>query len=121
MLFTGPCIITNQVATVSKFYDMVLGTTSDINDVHTVIETEGAKLIIYSREAAKEDMGLLFGEGPSQIILQFLVDDVDVHYEKLKQLDVHFINPPKTYPWGGRSMQFKDPDGNVVNFACNVK
>jgi uncharacterized glyoxalase superfamily protein PhnB len=121
MLFSGTCIITDKVAILSKFYDQILNTTSDINDIHTVIESEGASLIIYSRDAARTDMNLSFEKGPSQILLQFLVDDVDVCYEKLKHLDVQIINPPKTHPWGSRSMQFKDPDGNVVNFACSVK
>ncbi|MFT4213396.1 MAG: hypothetical protein QM622_01280 [Microbacterium sp.] len=27
-----------------------------------------------------------------------------------------FVNEPTTMPWGNRSLLFRDPDGNLVNF-----
>ena len=64
----------------------------------------------------------LFGEGAARpadnhsAIVEFLVDDVDEEYEKLKHLVSEFVQAPTTMPWGNRSLLFRDPDGNLVNF-----
>jgi predicted enzyme related to lactoylglutathione lyase len=64
----------------------------------------------------------LFGEGSARpadnhsAIVEFLVDDVDEEYEKLKHLVSEFVQAPTTMPWGNRSLLFRDPDGNLVNF-----
>ena len=64
----------------------------------------------------------LFGEGSARpadnhsAIVGFLVDDVDEEYEKLKHLVSEFVQAPTTMPWGNRSLLFRDPDGNLVNF-----
>jgi hypothetical protein len=31
-----------------------------------------------------------------------------------------FVNAPTTMPWGNRSLLFRDPDGNLVNFFTPV-
>ena len=51
-------------------------------------------------------------------ILEFLVEDVDREYERLTRLAVvpEIVQPPTTMPWGNRSLLFRDPDGNLVNF-----
>ena len=30
------------------------------------------------------------------------------------------VKPPTTQPWGRRSVWFRDPDGNIVNFYADV-
>jgi uncharacterized glyoxalase superfamily protein PhnB len=50
------------------------------------------------------------------VILEFRVDDVDASYEKLTDFVEDFVNKPTTMPWGNRSLLFRDPDGNLVNF-----
>jgi catechol 2,3-dioxygenase-like lactoylglutathione lyase family enzyme len=54
------------------------------------------------------------------VIIEFLVDDVDAVYEKLTGLVGDFVNQPTTMPWGNRSLLFRDPDGNLVNFFTPV-
>ena len=54
------------------------------------------------------------------MIIEFLVDDVDAVYEKLTGLVDDFVNQPTTMPWGNRSLLFRDPDGNLVNFFTPV-
>ena len=54
------------------------------------------------------------------VIIEFLVDDVDAVYEKLTGLVDDFVNQPTTMPWGNRSLLFRDPDGNLVNFFTPV-
>ncbi|MFL6051878.1 MAG: VOC family protein [Actinoallomurus sp.] len=54
------------------------------------------------------------------VIIEFRVDDVDRDYENLKQFDIEFVNEPTTQPWANRSLLFRDPDGNLVNFFTPV-
>jgi len=30
------------------------------------------------------------------------------------------VKPPTTQPWGNRSIYFRDPDGNLINFYSRV-
>jgi catechol 2,3-dioxygenase-like lactoylglutathione lyase family enzyme len=53
-------------------------------------------------------------------IIEFKVDDVDREYDRVKPLVTEFVPAPTTQPWGNRSMLFRDPDGNLVNFFTPV-
>lgn len=54
------------------------------------------------------------------MILEFSVEDVDREYERLKGLVGEFALEPTTQPWGNRSMLFRDPDGNLINYFTRV-
>jgi catechol 2,3-dioxygenase-like lactoylglutathione lyase family enzyme len=54
------------------------------------------------------------------IIIEFRVEDVDSEYERLKPLVNDWVQEPTTMPWGNRSIVFRDPDGNLVNFFTPV-
>jgi predicted enzyme related to lactoylglutathione lyase len=55
------------------------------------------------------------------LILEFKVDDVDAEFGRLKEhLGDDMVQTPTTMPWGNRSMLFRDPDGNLVNFFTPV-
>jgi hypothetical protein len=54
------------------------------------------------------------------IIIEFRVEDVDSEYERLKPLVNDWVQEPTTMPWGNRSILFRDPDGNLVNFFTPV-
>jgi hypothetical protein len=45
---------------------------------------------------------------------------VDSEYQKVKKLVTEFVQEPTTMPWGNRSLLFRDPDGNLVNFFTPV-
>ena len=53
--------------------------------------------------------------GHDEIVLDFMVDDVDQEFERIDRLGVDWVLPPTTQPWGNRSMVFRDPEGNLVN------
>lgn len=63
-----------------------------------------------------------FGEGVAQaaanrsVIIEFLVKNVDEEYERIKALKPEIVQEPTTMPWGNRSLLFRDPDGNLINF-----
>jgi uncharacterized glyoxalase superfamily protein PhnB len=50
------------------------------------------------------------------MILDFEVADVDREHARLQSLVDKFVLEPTTQPWGNRSMLFRDPDGNLINF-----
>jgi predicted enzyme related to lactoylglutathione lyase len=54
------------------------------------------------------------------VIIEFLVDDVDKDFDRLKALVGEWVQEPTTMPWGNRSMLFRDPDGNLVNLFTPV-
>lgn len=56
------------------------------------------------------------------VIIEFLVEDVDAEWERLTahNLDSDLVNEPVTQPWGNRSVQFRDPDGNLINLFTPV-
>jgi catechol 2,3-dioxygenase-like lactoylglutathione lyase family enzyme len=77
----------------------------------------------------------LFGAGSARpadnhtAIIEFLVADVDAEYARLREtvgdsvsdlVNADFVNAPTTMPWGNRSLLFRDPDGNLVNFFTPV-
>jgi len=45
---------------------------------------------------------------------------VDAEYARLRKTVGAFVNEPTTMPWGNRSLLFRDPDGNLVNFFTPV-
>lgn len=115
-------LITDDVARLSDFYEKVSGTpvrwsTPDFAEVQT---PAGTLAIGSTRTVA------LFGAGAARVadnhsaIIEFLVDDVDAEYERIKQITTEFVNAPTTMPWGNRSLLFRDPDGNLVNFFTPV-
>jgi len=67
-----------------------------------------------------------FGEGIAQpannksVIVEFLVENVDSEYGRIKDLTTDIVQEPTTMPWGNRSLLFRDPDGNLINFFTPV-
>ena len=115
-------MITDDLDRVIQFYEQVTG-------VDAVRYTPVfAELIMPSFTLAigHTQTTQLFGVGSARpadnhtIIIEFRVDDVDSEYERLKPLVSDWVQEPTTMPWGNRSILFRDPDGNLVNFFTPV-
>ena len=50
------------------------------------------------------------------VSIRVITDDV----ARLAGFVEDFVNEPTTMPWGNRSLLFRDPDGNLVNFFTPV-
>ncbi|WP_031526983.1 VOC family protein [Dyadobacter crusticola] len=120
MTFNSTRIITGNINAVIDFYQQITGCyahrlTEDFAEFRTPLAT----LAIGSTRT----LNFFGGESvatPStnrSVILEFRVDDVDAHYERLSHFlkDV-IVQIPTTMPWGNRSFLFRDPDGNLINF-----
>lgn len=122
MEFTGITLLTDDIKRLIHFYSNVFMTTIEENDVHSLFTIGGISIALYSKKAAEQDMEFDFHEynGTGNVTLNFTVDDVDAEYERLLKQKVSFINRPVVRPWGAKSFQFRDPDGNILTFRKAV-
>ncbi|MHB1318865.1 MAG: VOC family protein [Anaerolineae bacterium] len=120
--FTGVCLITAHVPRLTAFYRSVLEIEPEGGDVHAAFATPGGELAIYSIDGTEAMApGATEGMGTGGLTLGFQVEDVDAEYARLLALGVPIVKPPATYPWGARSVWFRDPDGNLVDYYTRVK
>ncbi len=122
MDFVSIRIITDDVARLAEFYEGATGVQADwANENFAELTTGSATLAIASvRTVALFAPGAARPAANSSVIVEFLVDDVDSVYRNLKSFVEDFVNEPTTMPWGNRSLLFRDPDGNLVNFFTPV-
>ena len=111
--------VTDNVERLAAFYGRLFGVPVALNDYYVEIQA-GPASVGFSRRRFTEytDQCPAAGGGPprpDEVILDFLVDDVDAEYPRVAALGVDWVLPPTTQPWGTRSMIFRDPAGNLVN------
>lgn len=115
-------IITDDVARLVAFYEQATGATAIWgNEVFAELPTASGTLAVADTRTVP-----LFGSGAAEpganrsVIIEYLVDDVDASYEKLRGLVERVVTGPTTMPWGNRALLLRDPDGNLVNFFTPV-
>jgi predicted enzyme related to lactoylglutathione lyase len=120
--FVSIRIITEDVERLAGFYEKVTGLpAARVNQDFAELATGAGTLAIGSTRTVP-----VFAPGAARaadnhsVIVEFLVDDVDAIYENLTGFVHDFVNKPTTMPWGNRSLLFRDPDGNLVNFFTPV-
>lgn len=117
MKFAYTRLVTDDVASLAAFYERLLATPPKGTDDYVELQTEGATLAIVSRKAAEFMHGGEWIAGANRsAILEFAVDDVDVERARIDTFVTNWLQQPKDMPWGNRSMLFRDPDGNPINF-----
>ena len=115
-------VITDDIRRLVQFYEQVTGVpatwyTQDFAE----LATPSCTLAIGSKRTMDT-----FGSGTSRpadnytAIIEFRVADVDKEYDKLEKAISDFVQRPTTMPWGNRSLLFRDPDGNLINFFTPV-
>ncbi|MFE1752367.1 VOC family protein [Streptomyces anandii] len=124
MDFVSIRVITGDVARLVAFYEMATGVqttwfTEDFAELRTPIATLA---VAGTRTVPLLAPGSSRAADNHSVILEFLVDDVDAAYKRLAGSvpASDFVNEPTTMPWGNRSLLFRDPDGNLVNFFTPV-
>ena len=118
MRFTDICFITNDVLRLRAFYEAVFGATAEGDEIHSGISIGGLTFVFDHVGIADENQTFRYvsAGGANNVIVGFNVDDVDAEYKRLLSLGAEMLNEPTTHPWGARSFQFRDPDGNILNF-----
>ncbi|KFF21656.1 VOC family protein [Chryseobacterium sp. JM1] len=117
-------IITAQIESLVKFYEQITGVpaiqyTPDFAELKTSTATlaigSTKTLQFFGRESVAQP-----AENRTAII-EFMVEDVDQEFNRLKNvLSSYIVQEPTTMPWGNKSLLFRDPDGNLVNFFTPV-
>ena len=122
MNFVSLRVITNDMKRLVGFYEKMTGLSATwYTEDFAELPTPSCTLAIGSQRTMN-----LFGADAARpadnhsAIIEFRVDDVDKEYEKLKPAISEFAQEPTTMPWGNRSLLFRDPDGNLINFFTPV-
>lgn len=117
MEFASIRIITDDVDRLAGFYERVTGITAiRPAPVFAELRTPTGVLAIGSPAtvAMLGDRAPKPG-GNDSVIIEFLVEDVDAEFARLRDSLDDVVLEPATMPWGNRSALFRDPDGNLVN------
>ncbi|MEU7991533.1 VOC family protein [Streptosporangium canum] len=122
MDFVSIRIITSDVARLVEFYERATGVRATwATEDFAELKTSSATLAIAGTRTVP-----LFAPGSARpadnhsVITEFRVDDVDRVHQNLTGSVTDFVTEPTTMPWGNRSLLFRDPDGNLVNFFTPV-
>ncbi|MCL2153728.1 MAG: VOC family protein [Oscillospiraceae bacterium] len=120
--FTDVCFITSDVLRLRAFYETVFGVIAEGDEIHSGISMDGLTLVFDHVDIAEENPAFRYVEagGVNNVIVGFNVDDVDAEYQRFLLLDTEMLNEPTTHSWGARSFQFRDPDGNIINFRSLI-
>jgi catechol 2,3-dioxygenase-like lactoylglutathione lyase family enzyme len=122
MKFTHVRIVSKDVPRLVSFYHDITGIDPVVgSDDYVELRTNAGTLAICSQRSID-----LYGahaavaENNRSAIIEFRVDDVDLERSRLDRFVPEFALEPTTQPWGNRSMLFRDPDGNLINFFAPV-
>jgi predicted enzyme related to lactoylglutathione lyase len=122
MDFVSVRIITSDVARLAGFYEQATGIQASRHgeDFAELRTTRGTLAIGSDRTVPLFAPGAARPADNHSVIIEFLVDDVDRVHASLADVVDDFVNEPTTMPWGNRSLLFRDPDDNLVNFFTPV-
>jgi predicted enzyme related to lactoylglutathione lyase len=122
MQFASIRVITDDLDRLVSFYEQAIGVTAERPaPPFAEFVLPSATLAIGHSQTVQ-----LFGVGSARaadnhsVIIEFRVEDVDAEYARLAPIVGDWVQEPTTMPWGNRSILFRDPDGNLVNFFTPV-
>jgi catechol 2,3-dioxygenase-like lactoylglutathione lyase family enzyme len=121
------CVLTRDIDRMDKFYRAVLQLEPRTSRAgYREFATEPGVFCLWSIDEYQQITGggAVRNELPAgSVMLEFQVDDVDVQYARLRasiDVRIEFVLQPTTLNWGNRSIYFRDPDGNLINFFTPV-
>ena len=123
MNFVSIRIITADLPRLAHFYEQITGIpvkmyTEDFGELVTPACTlalgSTRTLALFGGDVARPAAN-------QSAIIEFHVADVNAEYSRLAdEIGDAIVQKPTTMPWGNRSLLFRDPDGNLVNFFTPV-
>jgi predicted enzyme related to lactoylglutathione lyase len=115
-------IVTDAVPRLAAFYAALVRTPVVLNEYYVEVPA-GPASVAFSRCRFTEFPGAAAaGRAPraGEIVLDFLVGDVDAERHRIAALGAEVIQQPVTQPWGNRSMICTDPEGHLINVFSHV-
>lgn len=115
-------IISPDIKCLVQFYEKItnLSATWYTEDFAEITTTTITLAIGSTRTMSLFGKDLTHTGNNNSVIIEFRVENVDEQYGKIKDLLSGIIQEPTTMPWGNRSLMFRDPDGNLINFFTPV-
>ena len=122
-VLVNTCLITSNVRQLATFYERVLQIKPrEISEVYVEFPTAAGVLAIFAAEAQEKYIPSSAVPAMNRsAILEFRVNDADREFARLQGIVKTWIKPPTTQPWGTRSIYFRDPDANLVDFFTPAK
>ena len=119
-------VYVDDMAAAHAFYEGILGLTRMVAGERLYAYDAGPAqtLLVFHRGHTGEDVvtpgGTVPGHdtrGPSHFAFRISADALDPWRRYLAEMDIEVISEV-TWPAGGVSLYFKDPDGNILELAC---
>jgi len=122
MYLTSLRIITADIRRLVQFLEKITGLTAKwyTEDFAEIVTTTATLAIGSTRTMAFFGADIALPASNKSVIIEFRVENVDVEYERVKDFIGEVVQKPTTMPWGNRSLLFRDPDGNLINFFTPV-
>ena len=123
MNFVSIRIITADIQRLARFYEQITGISVTMyTEEFGELKTAACTLAMGSTRTFQLFSGDVARPAENHtVIIEFRVNDVDAEYRKLVELiGLSLVQEPTTMPWGNRSLLFRDPDGNLVNFFTPI-
>lgn len=120
------CVLAREIERLDAFYRDVLQLDSrSPRDTYREFQTQPGIFSLWSRAEFEQITGTSASEreATGSVMLEFQVQDVDAEYERLRNLPrlaIEFVLEPTSLAWGNRSIYFRDPEGNLINFFTPV-
>ncbi len=118
-------VISDDLPRLVRFYEVLTGATPRyLTDDFVELVTPSATFAVSSPDrVAFITENTPRGSANNSAIVEFLVEDTEALYEKLKaefgdELDV--VQTPTMMPWGNLSVLIRDPDGALINLYTPV-
>jgi predicted enzyme related to lactoylglutathione lyase len=110
-------LVTHDVCALARFYSTVIGIVPVGIEDYVEFETATGVLAISSKRGVDIfNAGAAVPAANRSVIVEFEVENVDRERSRLDRIIGEFVLEPTDQPWGSRSMLFRDPDGNLINF-----
>ena len=121
-VLVNSCVVTAHLKELVEFYQRaLLLEPRALSDQYAEFATGVGVLALFSDQAQERYIpGSARAEQNRSVILEFRVANVDREYQRLRRVVKTWVKGPTTQPWGTRSIYFRDPDGNLVNFWMPV-
>ena len=123
MKLTHTRLVARDIEALVRFYEAITGVESWTgSDDYKEIRTSGGVLAITTeRLIDRHSAGGARAADNHSTILDFVVDDVDQERSRLDSVVANWVLEPTNQPWGNRSMLFRDPEGNLINFYAPLR
>lgn len=122
MKFTDVCIFIENMSEMVDFYEKVFQIQADKDKVHSVLQIHGLTVALYDKKHAEEVMSFDFSDsGHGMNYIGFNVKDLDAEYKRLCDLDIDNMSEPTLWPWGAKSFNILDPEGNRIMLRSYIE